>query len=172
MLIVSLVFGLLLESVTRNLADLGRARREAHATQLAEERVRELQYEQSGGTELENGTTEGAYEPPDDDLRWQITVSEQSLVLPEDYPGDQPPSPLFALAGAAPAPNPTATPGQPPPLRLVTVRVFPADAEPESVDPFVLLLTAPTDPARLQQLQQQRQPTPPATGPAPGNEGR
>lgn len=157
MLIVSLVFGLLLESVTQNLADLGRARLEARATQLAEERVREVAQEIEAGTPLEDGVQEGTYDAPDDDLRWHITVSAQTLALPDDYPGKESPSPLFTAAGATP-PVPVA--GQVPPLRLVEVRVFPLEVEPETVEPFVLLVTAPPDPARLQQLQQERQQNP------------
>lgn len=157
MLIVSLVFGLLLESVTRNLADLGRARLEARAMQLAEQRVREVEQEIKAGTPLEDGVTEGTFDEPDNDLRWHVTVSEQTLALPDDYPGKESPSPLFTAAGA-PAPAPVT--GQVPPLRLVEVRVFPLEVEPETVDPFVLLVTAPPDPARLQQLQQERQQNP------------
>ena len=163
-LIVSLVFGLLLESVTRNLADLGRARLEARATQLAELRAREIEQEIAAaagtGTQLESGIQEGAFEEPDADLRWHITVSEQTLALPDDYPGKQSPSPLFAAAGATP---PVPVQGQVPPLRLVEVRVFPVDTDPEAADPFVLLVTAPPDPARLQQLEQQRQQNPQET---------
>lgn len=160
-MIVSLVFGLLLESVTSNLSDIGRARLEARATQLAEERGREMVDELGLGSTVELGVTEGEYEDPDADLRWQVAVTEHTLDLPEDYPTDkEPPSPLFARPGAPRAPNPAATPDQPPPLRLVEIRVFPAEADPNSVDPFVLLLTAPPDPARLQQLQQTRQQTP------------
>ena len=157
MLIVSLVFGLLLESVTRNLADLGRARLEARAALLSEERARDIQQEIAAGTPLENGNSEGAYESPDDDLRWQITVSEQTLTLPDDYPLKTSPSPLFAAPGATPK-APMA--GKVPPLRLVEVRVFPAEVAPETVDPFVLLVTSPPDPARLQELQQQQQKNP------------
>jgi hypothetical protein len=162
-LIVSLVFGLLLESVTTNLADIGRARLEARAAQLAEQRVRELESEIASGAEVELGVSEGGYEAPDEDLHWEITVSEHTLDLPEDYPGEESPSPLFARPGAALSPAAQAVPGQAPPLRLVEVRVFEASAFAESADPFVLLVTAPPDPARLEQLEQQRQPTPPVT---------
>ena len=54
-LIVSLVFGLLLESVTRNLADLGRSRLEARAADLAEQRARDLVTELAAGAALECG---------------------------------------------------------------------------------------------------------------------
>lgn len=155
---MSLVFGLLLESVTSNIADFGRARLEARATQLAEQRVRELESEIASGAELESGESEGEFEPPDGDLRWRVTVTEQTLVLPADYPGKASPSPIFAAAGAAPA----LAPGQAAPLRLVEVRVYAADAEPESALPFVLLVTAPPDPARLEQLMQQSPPGAPA----------
>jgi hypothetical protein len=160
LLIVSLVFGLLLESVTTNLSDIGRARLEARATQLAEQRARELEEELSLGTAIEIGVSDGEYEEPNDDLRWQIAVSEHSLDLPADYPDKAPPSPLFARPGAARSPSAPGAPDQAPPLRLIEIRVFPAEADPESAEPFVLLLTAPPDPARLQQLQQAQQNVP------------
>lgn len=151
-LIVSLVFGLLLESVTRNLADLSRARAGARASQLAADRLRDLKVTLEAGEELEDGTKEGVFEAPDDDLRWQISVTPQTLPLPPDYKGELPPSPLFAAANEPPrAPQP----GEKAPLRLVQVRVFADGDDPDSVDPFVVLLTAPPDAAKLQQLQQQ-----------------
>jgi hypothetical protein len=162
-LIVSLVFGLLLESVTHNLADLGRARLEARGTQLAEQRLRELEVELAAGIAVELGVSEGAYEPPDDDLRWHITVSAKTLDLPADYPGKVSPSALFALPGATGSVATPLAPGAVPPLRLVEIRVFPADIKPENVDPFVYLITAPPDPGRLQQLKQQPLENPQAT---------
>lgn len=165
LLIVGLVFGLLLESVTSNLDDLGRARFEARATQLAEERARQIAGEIGAGAAIEDGESEGEYEPPDDDLRWHVNVSEQTLDLPEDYPSEVSPSPLFAVPGA---PRPAPSPDRIPPLRLVEVRVFAADAKPESATPFVLLVTAPPDPARLATLRQQREQAPPAKTPATG----
>ena len=155
---MSLVFGLLLESVTTNLSDIGRARLEARATQLAEQRARDLEGELGlEAASFEIGVTVGEYQDPDSDLRWQVTVSEHTLELPEDYPDKEPPSPLFSRPGAARRASPPAAPDQVPALRLVEIRVFPSEAAPESAEPFVLLLTAPPDPARLLQLQQERQ---------------
>ncbi len=165
LLIVGLVFGLLLESVTANLDDLGRARLEARATQLAEERARQLASEISAGAAIEDGESEGGYETPDEDLRWHVNVSEQTLELPADYPAKVSPSPLFSVPGAS---RPAASPDRIPPLRLVEVRVFAADAEPESATPFVLLVTAPPDPARLEELRKQREQAPPPEAPGAG----
>lgn len=155
LLIVSLVFGLLLESVTTNLSNIGRARLEARSMQLAEERARGLEAEIANGAPIEDGVSEGEYEEPNEDLRWHISVSAQTLNLPADYPGEQPPSPLFAVAGApvrAPGPD-----DPPPPLRLLEVRVHGIEVDPNDVEPFVLLVTSPPDPARIAQLQQERQ---------------
>jgi len=170
---VSLVFGLLLESVTTNLSDIGRARREARALALAEQRVREIESELNSGMAVELGESEGAFEEPDEDLHWHITVSEHTLDLPADYPPDkESPSPLFARPGAAPARSGPGAPGQGPQLRLIEVRVFPADAELESADPFVLLVTAPPDAALLQQVQQAVPPIPQQTEGAPENDSQ
>ncbi len=156
LLIVSLVFGLLLESVTTNLASIGRARLEARAMQLAEQRARELEQQIATGAPVEDGETEGVYEEPDDDLKWLVSVTPQTLDLPADYPLERSPSPLFAPAGTPPPVR--SGPADPvAPLRLVEVRVFGIDDEPESVDPFVLLVTAPPDPNRLALLEQERQ---------------
>jgi hypothetical protein len=157
LLIVSLVFGLLLESVTTNLSNLGRARLEARAMQLAEVRARQIELDiASGALQIEDGITEGVYEEPDDDLRWHISVSAQTLDLPADYPGETSPSPLFALADSAQPPRPAGPDALSPALRLVEVRVHAPDDDPMSVDPFVLLVTSPPDPARISQLQQQQ----------------
>jgi len=137
-LIVSLVFGLLLEAVTRNLADLSRARAEGRAAQLAENRLRDLRADLEVGTKLQDGIQE---------------VAPQKIKLPPDYPGELPPSPLFEVANERARP---VTPGEEAPLRMIAVRVYAADVDPETVDPFVVLVTAPTDPAKLQQLQQQQ----------------
>lgn len=157
LLIVSLVFGLLLESVTTNLSNLGRARREARAMQLAEDRARALEVEIANGALIEVGVTEGEYEEPDEDLRWQIAVSAQTLDLPADYPGAEPPSPLFAVAGRTALPAPFGPDAPQPPLLLVEVRVHGIDVDPNEVEPYVLLLTSPPDPARIAERQQQRQ---------------
>jgi len=164
LLIVSLVFGLLLESVTTNLSNIGRARREARAMRLAEQRARELQDDILTFGALDDGTTEGVYEEPDDDLRWQVSVTPHTLDLPADYPKKDPPSPIFAVASTPPAPRSTSPDAPAAPLRMVEVRVFEADADPNSVEPFVMLLTAPADEARLYQEQQQRQQAPKPTG--------
>lgn len=150
-LIVSLVFGLLLESVTRNLADLGRARAESRRALLAADRVRELKAELESGEKLEDGVKDGVFDEPDQDMKWQISVTPQTLALPADYAGELPPSPLFAKSNEPPRPG---NPGEEPALRLVQVRVYAPDEDPEGVDPFVVLLAAPPDPARLAQARQ------------------
>jgi len=150
-LIVSLVFGLLLESVTQNLKDLGRSRADSRAAQLGVDRMRELKLALEAGEKLEDGVQEGVFAEPDEDMKWQITVTPQTLPLPADYPGELPPSPLFAKANEPPA-APQA--GLEPPLRLVQVRVWTGDEDPESVEPLVVLLAAPPDPTKLQQQPQ------------------
>ncbi|HTO71622.1 MAG TPA: type II secretion system protein [Myxococcota bacterium] len=175
-LIVSLVFGLLLESVTRNLAALSRARSEARAMQLAEDRLRDLKADLASGTKLEDGVTDGSFDEPDQDMHWQIVVTPQTLALPPDYRGEVPPGPLFVSPAAAarqsPPPSLSQTPGsnaagpQTPeePLRLVEVRVFRQGDDPQSVEPFVLLVTAPPDTSQLGQSPTTNPSAPAGTG--------
>jgi prepilin-type N-terminal cleavage/methylation domain-containing protein len=151
-LIVSLVFGVLLESVTRNLSDLSRARAGARAAQLAADRVRQLKAELEAGEKLEDGVKEGVFDEPDQDMRWQISVAPQTLPLPPDYKGAVSPSPLFSAANELPK---AAKPGEDAPLRLVQVRAYALGEDPESVDPFVVLLTMQRDEATMQKLEQQ-----------------
>ncbi len=155
------MFGLLLESVTRNLSDIGRARFEARSLQFAELRAREIELELASGAVVEDGVSEGAFDPPDEDLQWHIAVSPHTLQLPDDYPGEKAPSPLFALPGAQPASG-TAGADVPPPLRLVEIRVFAVDDDPNDAEPFVLLVTAPPDAALLEQIQPSSQGPDPA----------
>jgi prepilin-type N-terminal cleavage/methylation domain-containing protein len=156
-LIVCLVFGLLLETVTRNLRDLSRARQEARAAQVAEDRVRELSVLISSGEKIEDGVREEPCSAENaDDLICQTIVAEEKLALPADYPGELSPSPLFRRANEPPR-NPAPGAGQEPPLRLVQVRAYPPETDPNTVEPFVVLLVAPLDSAAQQQLQQGQQ---------------
>jgi len=164
-LIVSLVFGVLIESVTHNLHDLHRARQQARASRLAEEQMRGFLESVAAGEKLEDGVKEGTCQEPDEDLHWQISVSPQTLALPADYPGELSPSPLFAAPNEAPRPK---TPGAEP-LRLIEVRVYPEDVDPQSVAPFVVLATTPTDPARVQQQQQTQPQGGQKSGQSPGS---
>jgi len=163
-LIVCLVFGLLLETVTRNLRDLSRARQEARAAQVAEDRAREMTVVLASGEKVEDGVHE---EPCADenaqDLICQTIVSEEKLQLPPDYPGELSPSPLFSRANE---PKRPLQPGQAPPLRLLQVRAYPPETDPNTVDPFVLLVVGPPDTAAQQQLQQRQQ-----QGQPPGQQG-
>jgi prepilin-type N-terminal cleavage/methylation domain-containing protein len=154
-LIVCLVFGLLLESVTHNLRDLSRAREEARAAQVAEDRVRELEVILASGEKLEDGVREEPCSAQGaDDLICQTIVVPEKLALPADYPGELSPSRLFSAGNEPPlAPQP----GQEPPLRMVQVRAYPPETDPNTVDPFVVLVVAPLDAATRQQLQQQQQ---------------
>jgi prepilin-type N-terminal cleavage/methylation domain-containing protein len=177
-LIVSLVFGLLLEAVTRNLRDLSRARAEARAAQLAENRLRDLRADLDVGTKVDDGIKEGVFDAPDDDLHWRITIVPQKLLLPADYRGEMSPSPVFQDPAGAhmPAPAPTAppVPGQDPnepPLRLVQVRVFTENQDPDGVEPFVVLLTTPAQAAAGQTTGQPGKPGQPGQTSQPGQPG-
>jgi len=173
-LIVCLVFGLLLESVTRNLRDLSRARQEARAAQIAEDRVRELQAVIESGEKVEDGVQEEPCPEPDQEMTCQTIVVPEKLALPADYPGELSPSPLFTAANEPPH---SPQPGEVAPLRMVQVRAYGPETDPNTVEPYVVLLVAPLDPAALQQLQQaaeqqQQQPQQGEQGAATGGTGQ
>jgi type II secretion system protein I len=136
------VVGALVSLVATNLARLGDARRELHATLLAEERMRELEAGAADGTLPDLGTSEESFAEPDDELAWQLVVEPLSLPLPPER-ADQPvPSSVFAATDGRFAATPSS-------VRRVELRVFLAEEGPESVDPFVALLVAPPDEGML-----------------------
>ena len=101
-LIVCLVFGVLLESVTRNLRDLSRAREDAHAAQVAEDRVRELaarnrRRRQDRGRRERGALLRGAH---DQDLAtcFRRSSRPRSWCSRPTIPGELSPSPLFTAA--------------------------------------------------------------------------
>ena len=128
--------------VADNLSRLADARRELVALQLAETRVREIQGEAMLGVLPDFGTTSGEFEPPNDDLAWQLDIEPFALPVPPELQGRElPPDSLFAsdtgrrLQQGEQDPRP----------RLVRMRVHGIDVDPDSVDPFVAVLTPPLD---------------------------
>jgi hypothetical protein len=147
------VVGALIATLTQNLARLADARRELEAAELAEQRARAVEIAALGGELPELGTTGGNEETPESfageesasaDFAWEQVVEPFSVPMPEGE--EQPPTSVFTKAtpgaGAAPAGGEAAGPS----LRIVRVWVHPADDDPTTVAPFVLVVAAPPEP--------------------------
>jgi prepilin-type N-terminal cleavage/methylation domain-containing protein len=136
--VASMVFGLLVSWMARNLAAVGRARAQQHALLLGEQRARDFDLELRQSGLVEPGVENGEVPDPDSDLGWEVTVEPIHLRLPADYDQDASPSPLF---------EPTSR-QQPesadPPLHRVSVRVFRLDdPDTDLIAPFVLFGVVP-----------------------------
>jgi prepilin-type N-terminal cleavage/methylation domain-containing protein len=134
--VLGLVMGQLIASVTQNLDRLGEARRELRALLLAEERMRDLEHDARGGTLPELGRTSGSFEAPDDDLAWELEVEGWNVPFPRNPA--RPNSPGGIFAGGPPRP-----PNQAPTLVRALLRVHALEEDPEGVEPLIALLAAP-----------------------------
>jgi type II secretory pathway pseudopilin PulG len=145
-LMVGLVFGVLISWVTTNLRAVERSRRENEASQLAEQRARELQFELLQGAVPDDGTDRGEFAPAagaadaEPEYGWEVTVEPYQIPLPPDSEGVEPASALFVSPGA---------PGisEDSPLKRLSIRVYALDRDDEDlVEPFVLFGVQPTAP--------------------------
>ena len=126
-LIVCLVFGLLLESVTHNLRDLSRAREEARAAEIAEDQTDELEVVLASGEKLEDGVREEHCSGEGVGEMICQTIVRPRSSRSADYPGEASPSPLFTAANEPPrAPQP----GQPHSRRSAWCRCAPIRLRP------------------------------------------
>jgi hypothetical protein len=135
-----------------HLSRLADARQELTGARLAEARLREIQTSASNGILPETGGSRGTFSPPNDYLRWELSVEPASVPLPEHLAETQlqPSSSIFV------PPSPTAAPGAgiTGSLLRVSLRVFPeAQLHPESVDPYVLYLVEPPTDEQLSRLE-------------------
>lgn len=134
--VFAIIMGALLTMVQENLARLGRARLETEGARLAEVRLRELELEAKTDEFPELGTDEGTFDPPDDTLRWVLTVEPYGIDLPEEHQEHAGSSSVFVSTDISPdAPEPS--------LRRVILRIFQEDEEEELIDPFVTILVTP-----------------------------
>ena len=139
-----LVFGIsmggLLMIVQDSLARLGQARLESEGARLAEEQLRELTLAAATGEELELGEEAGTYAPPNDMLRWELSVEPWWIPLSEELKDRAETSSLF---------EPEETEFEASALLRLTLRVFEENHEEQLVDPFVVFLVLPPDEADL-----------------------
>ena len=135
--VFAITMGALLMLLQQNLARLGRARLETQAGNLAEDKIREIAELAKGEDFPEND--EGAFDPPDDMLRWVASIETYGIELAEEDQERAGSSSVFAEYGVSPgAPEPS--------LHRVTVRIFPEDEEQELIEPFVTFVVRPFEP--------------------------
>ena len=130
--VLATVVGGLVSMVQANLQRLAEVRREIAAAGLARERTLEIFQKGVAGELPELGTREGRFPEPDDDLLWEQVVEPVALPLPLDSIASPAPSVLFERPGS----SALGVPG----LYRVSVRAFPEEVDPESVDPFVVFV--------------------------------
>jgi type II secretion system protein I len=129
------VMGGLISLVQSNLAQLWRARTQLEASELAEHRMRQIESEARAGVLPDIGTSEGTFEPPGDYLAWTLQVEPYALPVPPELEKRSDRSSVFERRDRAS----TEVPG----MRRVMLRVYPVGEEPESVDPFVIVVLEP-----------------------------
>ncbi len=134
--VLAIVMGGLSVSLTQNLQAIGRARLRADAMQLAEARIRELSETARAGELPAFGTSEGEFEAPYDQMRWQLTVEPHPVPLQDPSPEAQESSSIFALVSSAPG-------AQQPSVSWIVLRVFHEDGVPENAEPFVVFVVDP-----------------------------
>jgi prepilin-type N-terminal cleavage/methylation domain-containing protein len=135
--IASLVFGLLVSWMARNLSAVGRAREQQRALLLGEQKARDFDLELRQSGLVEPGVENGEFPDPDGDLGWEVSVEAWQLALPADFDLEQSPSPLFEPTSRQPK-------NDKPPLHRVSVRVFPLDRpDVDLIEPFVLFGVVP-----------------------------
>lgn len=131
--IFSMVMGMLLQTVSQNIRALSSAEREIELMELAHDRIRQIQAEAGTGQIPELGDSAGAFNPPWEDLRWELLVERFAMPLPEDL--------SLARVQRAEESSPVFGDGEgvgDSPLRLVVLRVYDEFGN-ELIDPFVVL---------------------------------
>lgn len=144
--VLALAMGGLITMVQRSLASLARVRVESDASRLAEAQLRRVLTDLEIAEEpLEMGHDEGRYEPPNDELLWELTIDSFGLVVPDELQEYADTSSIFQSPEAGPrAPEPS--------LRRVTLRVRRDGDEQDLIDPFVVFLVEPLAEVDLEEL--------------------
>ncbi len=144
--VLATAMGGLITLVTQNVARLADAALQTRIERAAEARMREL----LGGDLLDLGTSDGAFEDDDSDLRWLLVVESYSVPLPPDYEHDPgvpgPPGGSTIFAEQTPLPD-----ASQPSIQRLELFVHHELDEPENAEPFVVFRVAGLDdPAELQ----------------------
>lgn len=134
------VVGVLVSAVSTHIARLADAKGELRTMRRAEERLRAIETDARLGAAPEFGTTSGQFDGPDDDLSWELSVEPLVLPRPEELEGVR----LAEDSIFSSEPPRRGAPGEDPRLRLIVVRVFPTEGDPEEAEEFSILLAPAT----------------------------
>ena len=134
--VLGTVVGALSVLVSQNIKRLADARRDLEALRIGEERMQQLIERAAAGDVPEFGVEEGTLDDPNSGFGWQLTVEPYSIPMPPEHAEDPLPSSVFAPWSEQPS-------GVEPSLRLVSLRVYPLERDPEEVEPFLTLLVEP-----------------------------
>ena len=136
--VFAITMGALISMVGESLARLGRARLEANAGRLAEEQLRELIIGEGSEEAIELGRDEGSFDPPDDMLRWELTVESYGIPLDEESTHLADSSSIFETKDSLGL-------GDPPSLNRATLRILFEDSQEDVIEPFVVFLVEPVE---------------------------
>ena len=131
--VFAILMGALLTAVQQHIARLADAQLELRVLELAEREMRAIQAGAESGVLPEFGHTEAAFDEPDSDLFWELDVTPYKLPVPAGFHEGVPLPSIFsdAPAGARDVAGS---------LRLVSLRVYPAEADPEQFLPLTAIL--------------------------------
>jgi prepilin-type N-terminal cleavage/methylation domain-containing protein len=136
--VFAIAMGALISMVGESLARLSRARLEANAARLAEEQLRELIAGEEAQEAIELGRDEGRFDPPNDMLRWELTVESYGIPLDEEWGFLAESSGIFENKLSMGL-------GDPPSLNRATLRILLEDSQEDVVEPFVVFLVEPLE---------------------------
>jgi prepilin-type N-terminal cleavage/methylation domain-containing protein len=127
------VMSLLIQLVTQNLRRTADARDELRAARLAEGKLREILFQAESGELPDPGASQGSFEGDDEDMAFEIKVDNFGIPLPQGAAKQVVPGSGLFVGGGKPA------------LRMVTVKVFPANSDLERISPvpFVAFMAEP-----------------------------
>ncbi len=134
--VLAILMGALLTAVQQYIARLADAQLELRLLELAEQQMRTIQAGAESGVLPEFGRSEDVFDEPDSDFVWELEVTRYKLPVPADFPEDRPLPSVFTDAPAAPGQIAGS-------LRLVSLRVYPAEADPAEFPPLIAILVDP-----------------------------
>ena len=133
--VFALVMGGLMQILTRTTRALAGARVEVEASDLAENRLREIEDLALDGEPPELGRSEGTFDAPLEHFAWILEVEPFAIPLPPDLAERRGlPASVFEQRRQF---------GQAPPILRVLLRVYPVETDPERTLPFLLFVVSP-----------------------------